>query len=70
VREQVRRCCVTWKNDEDGYQEEGMRNGVQEGFLRAVLRIRIQDPLLFTPGIRDEFFPDPGSWIPDLFDYD
>jgi hypothetical protein len=29
--------------------------------LDAVLRMRIMDPVLFYPWIRDEFFPDPGS---------
>jgi hypothetical protein len=35
----------------------------------SVLRIRVQDPVLFYPWIRDEFFPYPRSRIPDLFDY-
>jgi hypothetical protein len=30
-----------------------------------VLRIRIRDPVLFTLRIRDDFFLDPGSRIPD-----
>ncbi len=33
--------------------------------VSAVLRIRIRDRVLFDPWIRDRFFPDPGSRIPD-----
>jgi hypothetical protein len=37
---------------------------------KTVLRIRIRDPVPFLPldpgfGIRNRFFPDPGSRIPD-----
>jgi hypothetical protein len=31
--------------------------------------LRIRDPVLFYSWIRDECFPDPGSLIPDIFDY-
>jgi hypothetical protein len=41
----------------------GLFDGKTEEYsLAAVLRIRIQDPVLFHLWIRDEFFPYPGSF--------
>jgi hypothetical protein len=37
----------------------------QHSFFYLVLRIRIREPVLLDPGIRNRFFLDPGSWILD-----